>query len=103
MNKRDIIIESVKNRIRKIDPDVHIILFGSRARNEAKEDSDWDFLILTSLQVNRQLKNRINDELFETELETDEVLTGVVQNINSWNNYSLTPFYKNIVKDGVEI
>ncbi len=103
MNKRDFILSSVKNRIKKIDPKVRILLFGSRARNNATENSDWDFLILTKLDVNRELKNKISDELFETELETDEVLSGVVQNIDLWKQYAFTQFYQNVTNEGVEI
>jgi len=103
MNKQNFIISILKKRISRIDPQVKIILFGSRARNDARKDSDWDFLILTKLSVNRELKNKISDELFETELETDEVLTGIIQNLNLWQEYSNTPIYKNIVRDGIEV
>ncbi|HSO85637.1 MAG TPA: nucleotidyltransferase domain-containing protein [Draconibacterium sp.] len=103
MNKREFILSTVKSRISKIDSEAKIILFGSQARNDAKKESDWDFLILTHFEVTRELKNKISDELFETELETDEVLTGIIQNINSWSDYSNTPIYNNILKDGIEI
>lgn len=103
MNKRDYILSSVKQRISRIDPGIKIILFGSRARNEAKNDSDWDFLILTKHALTIELKNRILDELFETELETDEVLTGIIQNEKVWSEYSETPIYKHILTDGIAI
>jgi len=103
MKKRQFIISRVKSGISKIDSKAKIIMFGSRARNDANKDSDWDFLILTHLPVTRELKNKIYDELFETELETEEVLTGIIQNINSWSGYSNTPIYNNILKDGIEL
>jgi predicted nucleotidyltransferase len=103
MNHNEFILQAVKNRIRKIDPAARIILYGSRARNDAKKGSDWDFLILTSLTVNRELKNKINDELFEAELETDQILSGIVQSSDVWIQYASTPFFKNVKKDGIEI
>lgn len=103
MNKREYIISSVKNRIKKIDPGVKIILFGSRARNEAKKGSDWDFLILTQYPLTAELKNRFRDELFEAELETDEILTGIIQNKNLWMQYSNTPIFKHILRDGITL
>jgi predicted nucleotidyltransferase len=103
MDKRQFILSRVKSGISKIDSDAKIILFGSRARNDASKDSDWDFLILTQFPVTRDLKNKIYDEFFETELETEEVLTGIIQNINSWSDYSKTPIYNNILKDGIEL
>lgn len=103
MTKKDIILSKVKKRIKNVDPRARVILFGSRARNDAKKNSDWDFLILTESNPDREFRNKIYDELFESELETDEVLTGIIQNIESWNEYSETPIYQNIVKDGIEI
>ncbi|KAF0237367.1 MAG: DNA polymerase beta domain-containing [Prolixibacteraceae bacterium] len=103
MDKRNFILSMVKSRICKIDSKAKIILLGSRARNDAKKESDWDFLILTHFAVTRELKNRISDELFETELETDEVLTGIIQNFKSWEDCANTPIYSNILKDGIEI
>lgn len=103
MTKKDIILSKVKKRIKNVDPRARVILFGSRARNDAKKNSDWDFLILTESNPDREFRNKIYDELFESELETDEVFTGIIQNIESWNEYSKTPVYQNIVKDGIEI
>lgn len=103
MDKKDQILSIVKKRIRNVDPDARILLFGSRARNDADSDSNWDFLILTGFKVDRILRNRIYDELFELELETDEILTGIIQNKDQWEEYVNTPIYRNIAKDGVEI
>jgi predicted nucleotidyltransferase len=103
VEKREFILSAVKSRISKIDSKAKIILFGSRARNDAKKESDWDFLILTHFAVTRELKNKISDVLFETELETDEVLTGIIHNINLWTEYANTPIYKNILRDGIEV
>lgn len=97
------ILSTVKNRVKKIDPNAKIILFGSRARKDHHNDSDWDFLILTSFIVNQDIKNKFFDSLFEIELETDSILTGIVHNFDSWDNFSSAPIHKNISKDGVEI
>ena len=103
MDSNKYILSTVKHKIKEIDPDAKVILFGSRARDDYHKDSDWDFLILTKLVVTQDLKNKISDSLFETELETDIVITGIVQNFDSWNSFSGAEFFKNISKDGVEI
>jgi len=102
-DKREYILKSVKNRIFKINPKARIILFGSRARKDNKDFSGWDFLILTSSKVSPALKNQILDELFEAELETNEILTAIIQNKNEWQQYSKTPVFNNIQKDGIEV
>lgn len=43
----DAVIRSIKETISSIIPkDAKVILFGSRARNEAMANSDWDILVL---------------------------------------------------------
>ena len=103
MNNKDFILSKIKTRIGDVIPDAQIILFGSRAREDYHKGSDWDLLILTKLNVTRELKNKISDTLFETELETDQVLTGIVQNYNLWKDYSNTPIFKNISEDGIKL
>ena len=103
MNIKQHILSSVKNRILRIDPEAKVILFGSRARDDFHSDSDWDFLILTKGKTSRSLKNKISDTLFEAELETDQVFTGIVKNFEVWSTYAGSPIFNNISKDGIEI
>jgi len=103
MDRNNHILSAVKQKITEIDPDAKVILFGSRARYDFHNESDWDFLILTKLVVTQDLKNRISDSLFETELETDSILSGIVQNSDFWNSISSAPIFKNIAKNGIEI
>jgi uncharacterized protein len=103
MDRNQNILRQVKQRIQSVDPNAKIFLFGSRARDDYRVDSDWDFLILTEKQITQDLKNKISDLLFETELDTDQVLTSIVQNVTTWKNYSNTPIYSNIIKDSIEL
>jgi len=40
-----------------------IILFGSRARGDYKEDSDWDFLIIVNEGLNRKEKRELSSNI----------------------------------------
>jgi predicted nucleotidyltransferase len=93
----------VKESIKSIDPDARIILFGSRARGDNKRNSDWDFLILTSHLVDEPMKRQIRDRLIDTELEAEEVISTLIFSQDKWSDYQITPLYKNISKDGVEL
>jgi uncharacterized protein len=102
--KKNIILESVKQRIWLVDAEAKIILFGSRARNEATTLSDWDFLILTKKKVNLNLKKQITNQLITLEQQSAQVFSTIVRNIDDWNTkYQVTDLYKNITKEGVEI
>ncbi|MBK7338020.1 MAG: nucleotidyltransferase domain-containing protein [Saprospirales bacterium] len=46
MKPKERILQRIKESIRQVDPQAELILFGSRARNEERSDSDWDLLIL---------------------------------------------------------
>lgn len=37
----------IKQNVREVDPTAEVWLYGSRARGEAREDSDWDVLVLS--------------------------------------------------------
>lgn len=68
---REYILQAVKQTLHLVVPNAKIILFGSRARNDAQEDSDWDLLILIE-------KDRIlNDDFDKNSLSVDRVGLGV--------------------------
>ena len=39
-------LDLIRTTVREKEPDAQIILYGSRARGDAREDSDWDVIIL---------------------------------------------------------
>lgn len=100
---REWITYQVKESVRKIDPKAKVILFGSKARGDAKKDSDWDFLILTSQRVNEKLKRTIREKLIDTELEAEEVISTIIYSKKSWLNYKNTSLFENINSEGIEI
>ena len=55
----------IRSSIKGIDPNAQVIVFGSRARGDAKEDSDWDILILTSMPVSMEVEKSFRNILFE--------------------------------------
>jgi predicted nucleotidyltransferase len=45
MNEKEI-IQNIKKSVKKTDPTAEVYLFGSRAKGNPHEQSDWDILIL---------------------------------------------------------
>lgn len=97
------LLKRVKQAICVIEPDVKIILYGSRARNDSDEHSDWDFLILLDGPVNDERIDKIRHRLYEIEWKNDEVLSCIVRNLKEWNRplYQSTPFCRNVEAEGI--
>jgi len=92
----------IRTEIKRIDPKAKVILFGSRARGDAKHDSDWDILILIKDTVTTEIERAFRYKLFDLELETGEVFSTFVYNTDTWNKkHKVTPFYKSIKQEGI--
>ena len=98
-----LIIRKVKEKVLAIDSEAKITLFGSRARGDARKDSDWDFLILMDSPVNFHLKNKLRNELYDIELETGEIIGTIIENKEDWDRKIVTDIHKNIAKEGIAI
>ena len=100
--KDNYIVNRIKEVIRTIDPTAQVILFGSRARGDAKQDSDWDVLILIDTPVTIEIERSFRFKLFDLEIETGETFSTFVYNKKVWNTkHKITPFYRSVTKEGV--
>ena len=97
------LLNRCKNAIRRVVPDADVILYGSRARGDTNEYSDYDILIIVDGSVDMALEERILDKIYPLELETCQVLTFIVYSRRDWNSplYQVMPLHKNVDRDGV--
>lgn len=102
MNRQEL-LEKVKWAIREIEPDAEIILYGSRARKDSDEQSDWDFLVLLDGPVDDERIDKIRHCLYEIEWQCDEVLCSIIRNREEWNSplYKCMPFYRDVEAEGM--
>lgn len=106
MTKRESDIAGIIGaRIKSRDPSAEIILFGSHARGQAHEGSDWDILILINQpKKNRAVEKLYRDEIFQIELEVGEPISTFIYSKSEWENIHVhSPLYKNIQKEGIQI
>lgn len=80
-----------------------IILFGSRARNDAEPESDIDILIVLKGEVNpvAEIKSN-NDWLSELCLETDELINCIYLSETQFKTKN-TSLLRNIRREGILI
>ena len=103
-NQKEIVLAMIKKQVREIDPLADIILYGSRARGDARPDSDWDILILVNSTADIETEKVFRHKLFDVELELGQVFSTFVYNKEEWNSkHWMTPLFKNIVNEGIMI
>ncbi|MGP8214553.1 MAG: nucleotidyltransferase domain-containing protein [Bacteroidia bacterium] len=99
------ITQKIKKAVGEIDPSAEVILFGSRARRDAKKDSDWDILILVNKpKVTFKDEQVFWHKLYDVELETEQCIMTFVRSKKEWyTKHSVTPLYRNIQKEGINL
>jgi uncharacterized protein len=93
-------LNKIKQQVLKEDENASVILFGSRARGDYREGSDWDILVLTSKKVDGFLKKKISDNIYDVELEYIQPVSTLIYNRNFWNELEISPLFENVAKDG---
>jgi uncharacterized protein len=97
------LLQQIKELVCAIEPTAQIFLYGSRARNDAKPDSDWDILILVDGVVSPSRRDRLRHQIYEIEWEKGEVISSIIRNRQEWNTprFQQTPFTQAIVKEAI--
>jgi len=100
-----ILLGRCKEAIKRIVPEAIIILYGSRARGDARPDSDYDLLVLVEGENSLELEDRIRQSLYPIELDTGAVLTVVCYSKKEWYSpvYQAMPFVKNVEREGITL
>jgi predicted nucleotidyltransferase len=102
LSKSDKILDKIKCTVKENAPDAKVILYGSRARGDARPDSDWDILVI----INKEQKDvsefdRIAFPLYDLAVESDTIISVNVYTKTDWEKRSFTPFYKNVETEGI--
>lgn len=101
MNKN--ILQAIRRKIQEIVPQgSSAILFGSQARGDARNDSDWDVLILLGKErVQLCDYDNYSYPLREMGWELGADINPILYTKTAWEQNSYTPFYKNVTKEGI--
>ena len=104
MSRLEIIEDLRKLAHSVLPPSADIILFESQARNTASQDSDWDILIL--LDKERIIKEDYDAVGYPFDLkgwEPDTLVNPFLYTKTNWENAKHTPFYQNVMKEGIAL
>ena len=80
------------------------ILFGSQARGTARDDSDWDILIiLDKEELLPSDYDNVTYPLTELGWELGKEINPVMYSAREWLKYKNTSFCKNVEKEGIRL
>ena len=106
MSRKDRHIISLIRHIAKsnVPPDGRVLLYGSRARGTAREDSDWDLLIiLNKAAIEQSDYDNISYLFFISGLEEGQLFSPVLYTKKEWEEREMSLFHYNVDKDGIII
>lgn len=94
----------IRKYVSTVEPGAEVILYGSRARGDESLDSDWDIIILSNTDADIETERSFRNKLYDLELETGESFSVFVYSKHNWQNIQkVTPFYQNVLAEGLRI
>ena len=98
------IMHDIKRLKTELIPQDRLVLFGSRARGDARKDSDWDMLMV--LHKDRITSQDFDDYAYpfvELGWSKGEYFSMKLYTDKEWAKREGTPFYINVESEGIDL
>ena len=101
--RREHIVNQIREIVHRVAPTAKAILYGSEARGDAREYSDIDLLVLLDKEkLTFDDEAEISWPLYKLEIKTGVSINPLIMPRISWENRPFkTPFYVNVVNEGI--
>lgn len=104
-NEKINILDKIQECLHKHLPkDGIAMLFGSQARGTAHTNSDWDILVI--LKKDKLIPSDYDNITFPLTMlgwDLGKEINPVMYTYKEWEKYKITPFYKNVEKEGIRL
>ena len=100
-----VIFNEIRALKRQLMPNDRMILFGSQARDDAREDSDWDLLVLLNKEKRNfwEDSNKYCSPFDDLGWNHGIAINTILYTQKQWEQGKIFPLYRNVMKDGIEI
>ena len=80
-----------------------VILYGSYARGDYDSESDIDVMIIADINADeiRNYEKLLFDYSFEMDLKYEIVLSILIKDKKTFEQWKELPFYKNVIREGI--
>ena len=102
MKDKSHILQLIKKSVSSTEPNAILILYGSYARGDFRDDSDLDLLVLIDKEIITRIdQKRIKYPLYDIEFDTGTIISALIFSKKDWEmNHMITPFYENVTREG---
>ena len=101
MSHADILYQIQQLGRRLLPEDAHLLLYGSRARGDNHEGSDWDLLVLLNRPQEASDFLNIAYPIMELGFEMGEYFSVQTYSQEEWDAMRFLPYYKNVEQDKI--
>lgn len=98
------VFSNIKSTAQRVMPENgHVILFGSQARGDNHEGSDWDLLILLDKsKIEETDHDKYTYPFWELGWKLDAMIHPIIYTLHDWNNKK-SVFRNNVEKEGIRV
>jgi len=99
------VLRKIKSSVIKHDAEAEVYLYGSRARGDNRNDSDWDILVISPIEkITFDYELRLRDGIVDLELDSGEIISLLVYSKKDWiGRKAISPLFSNVAKEGIKI
>lgn len=103
-DRQTTIINMIRDTIREAEPKAQIFLYSSRARGDARDDSDWDVLTIVD-KPRLSLKDRgiLQYPIWDKGLDMGEEINVLSFTRKQWEEAPPSLFKYNVMREGIAL
>ena len=101
MSHADILYQIQQLGRQLLPEDAHLLLYGSRARGDYREGSDWDLLVLLNRPQEASDFQNIAYPIMELGFDLGEYFSVQIYSQEEWEAIRFLPYYKNVEQDKI--